>query len=73
MSHEERITIDVGIPILMALSDITMAAMFIFSLVTLPVVLNASDRTLKALKQTGLAVGEEVEGVRRVLRAAAFT
>jgi Zn-dependent membrane protease YugP len=57
----------------MALSAAIMAGMFIFSLVTLPVERNASDRALKSLEAAGIAVGEEVNGVRKVLRAAAFT
>lgn len=62
-----------GIPILMALSAVILAALVIFSLVTLPVERNASDRALVSLEQTGLAEAVEREGVRQVLRAAAFT
>lgn len=62
-----------GIPVLMALSALIMVGMVIFSLVTLPVERNASDRALSSLEMTGLAVGEEREGVHQVLRAAAFT
>ena len=62
-----------GVPLLMAFSGIIMAAMVVFSLVTLPVERNASDRALASLDQSGLAVGEERDGVRQVLRAAVFT
>jgi hypothetical protein len=62
-----------SIPILMALSALILAALVIFSVVTLPVERNASDRALASLEQTGLAQAEEREGVRQVLRAAAFT
>ncbi len=62
-----------GIPVLMALSALIMAGMVVFSLVTLPVEKNASDRALASLEMTGLAAGEEREGVKKVLRAAAFT
>ena len=62
-----------GIPVLMALSGLIMAAMLILSLVTLPVERNASDRAIKSLEQSGLAVEEEKAGVRQVLRAAVFT
>ncbi len=62
-----------GIPVLMGLSGVILGGMLIFSLVTLPVERNASDRALKSLEATGLALAEEREGVRQVLRAAAFT
>jgi uncharacterized protein len=62
-----------GIPVLMAFSALIMAGMVVFSLVTLPVERNASERALASLEMTGLAVGEEREGVRQVLRAAAYT
>lgn len=61
------------VPLLMALAGVLSAAMVIFSLITLPVERNASDRALKMLEQTGLAASSEREGVRKVLRAAAFT
>ena len=62
-----------GSPLLMALGGVMLAAMVLFSLITLPVERNASDRALKMLKQTGLAGSAEREGVQKVLRAAAFT
>lgn len=62
-----------GIPLLMGLGGVLLAGMVIFSLLTLPVERNASDRALKMLHQAGLASEEETQGVRRVLRAAAFT
>lgn len=62
-----------GIPILMLLSGVFLAGLVLFMLVTLPVERNASDRALKSLEQAGLAAVEELAGVRRVLRAAAFT
>ena len=46
----------------------------IFSLVTLPVELNASKRAILMLKENGLVVSEvEEQGVRKVLNAAALT
>jgi len=46
----------------------------VFSLVTLPVELNASRRGLALLTQNGLLYGEqERKGVREVLTAAALT
>ncbi len=62
-----------GVPLLMAFSAAMMAGMVVFSLVTLPVERNASDRALKSLEETGMAAPEEIGGVRKVLRAAAFT
>lgn len=62
-----------GIPLLMALGGVLLAAMVIFSLITLPVERNASDRALQMLEQTGLANPDERRGVQKVLRSAAFT
>jgi uncharacterized protein len=62
-----------GIPSLMVLGGVLLAGLTIFSLVTLPVERNASDRALASLKQAGLAMAEELDAVRQVLRAAAFT
>jgi Zn-dependent membrane protease YugP len=62
-----------GISILMALGGVMLAGLALFSLVTLPAERNASDRALASLRQMGLAAAEELAGMRRVLRAAAFT
>lgn len=61
------------IPVLMGLSGLILAALLVFSLVTLPVERDASLRALASLQTAGLAVGEEREGVRQMLNAAAFT
>lgn len=45
----------------------------VFTLVTLPVELDASRRALQALAGGGYTTGEEVEGARKVLNAAALT
>lgn len=45
----------------------------LFYLVTLPVELDASRRGLAMLERSGLVVPEEVDGARKVLRAAAWT
>jgi len=45
----------------------------IFSLVTLPVEYNASNRARQMLRSTGLAVAEEYDGASAVLSAAALT
>ncbi len=46
---------------------------FIFQLVTLPVEFNASNRALSILESQQILMGEELEGARKVLRAAALT
>jgi uncharacterized protein len=61
------------IPVLMALAGIFMAGMLLFTLVTLPVERDASNRALQSLESTGLAVGDESKAVRQVLNSAAFT
>lgn len=45
----------------------------IFQLVTLPVEFNASARAVRLLDETGILMGEEVDGTRKVLGAAALT
>lgn len=48
-------------------------AVVLFQLVTLPVEFNASSRALRILSSTGLLQGDENEGARKVLSAAALT
>jgi len=45
----------------------------LFSLITLPVEFNASHRALATLSEGGYVTGEELQGVRTVLDAAALT
>lgn len=45
----------------------------LFSIVTLPVEFNASSRAIKTLEESGTLYGEELEGARAVLKAAAMT
>ena len=45
----------------------------LFQMVTLPVEFNASARALQALDATGILYPEELEGAKKVLRAAAMT
>ena len=49
------------------------ALTLVFSLVTLPVEFNASGRALRVLEQQGYLSGEEMDGARAVLNAAAIT
>jgi Zn-dependent membrane protease YugP len=59
---------------LMWLGVIFFSAAFLFTLVTLPVELDASSRAMKLLRNNGLLVGEnEIRGARAVLNAAALT
>lgn len=46
---------------------------FIFQIVTLPVEFNASNRALSILETEQILTGEELDGARKVLRAAALT
>ncbi len=52
---------------------ILFAASVLFTLVTLPVEFDASRRALKCIRDTNLLMGEEYNGARSVLRAAAMT
>ena len=45
----------------------------LFRLATLPVEFNASRRALKVIREQGLLYGEEYEGAKKVLTAAAMT
>lgn len=45
----------------------------LFHLVTLPVEFDASARAIKVVEASGLATGDEMTGVRKVLYAAGFT
>lgn len=49
------------------------SAAFLFHLVTLPVEFNASNRAISNLKNSNLLNQEELKGVKKVLKAAAFT
>jgi Zn-dependent membrane protease YugP len=49
------------------------AIVFIFQLVTLPVEFNASARAIKALESYNVLSPQELNGTRKVLRAAALT
>lgn len=48
-------------------------AVVLFHLITLPVEFNASARGLKILSSNGMLMGDENEGAKKVLRAAALT
>lgn len=48
-------------------------AVVLFQVITLPVEFNASSRAVKLLDQVGILQGQEVDGTRKVLGAAALT
>jgi Zn-dependent membrane protease YugP len=58
---------------LMMVGILAYSAVTLFQLVTLPVELDASRRAMRALTDSGYLSGEDVDGARRVLRAAAMT
>jgi Zn-dependent membrane protease YugP len=49
------------------------AAVVLFQVVTLPVEFNASNRAIAVLQSKGILVGDEINGARKVLNAAALT
>jgi len=55
------------------LGIILFSAFVLFTLVTLPVELDASKRAVAVLERSGMITSQEVEGTRKVLTAAALT
>jgi uncharacterized protein len=62
-----------GIPVLQLTAGLLLAGSAAFAVVTLPVELNASRQAVRWLEQGGIVTDTELPGIRRVLRAAAFT
>jgi Zn-dependent membrane protease YugP len=60
-------------PVLINIGIILFGAAVVFYLVTLPVEFNASARALRILRSGGVLGAAELEGVRKVLSAAALT
>jgi len=60
-------------PLLVNLGILFFSAAVLFTVVTLPVELDASRRALAALSEKGILVSNEIDGARAVLRAAALT
>ncbi|GAB4266280.1 MAG: zinc metallopeptidase [Thermoleophilia bacterium] len=60
-------------PVLMNLGIVLFSAAVLFTVVTLPVEINASRRALSLLSSRGILVSSEVDGARKVLSAAALT
>ena len=59
--------------LLMTVGIVLYSAAVFFTLVTLPVELNASHRALVALSDRNILVGDEITGAKKVLSAAALT
>lgn len=58
---------------LLTLGIILYSTSLLFTLVTLPVEFNASKRALKIIESTGMLQGDEFEGAKKTLSAAAMT
>jgi uncharacterized protein len=58
---------------LMNIGILLFSAAVLFTLVTLPVELNASHRAMAALEDRNILVGDELTGAKKVLSAAALT
>lgn len=58
---------------LMNLGILLFSAAVAFTVITLPVEINASHRALALLSDRGILVSQEVDGARKVLQAAALT
>ena len=58
---------------LVNLGIILFSTLAVFQLVTLPVEFNASDRAINTLANSGILYGEEINGAKKVLKAAALT
>ena len=59
--------------LLINLGILLFSAAVLFQIVTLPVEFNASKRAVQALEKGGMLYGEEIDGTKAVLRAAALT
>ena len=59
--------------IMILIGIILYAFVAVFQLVTLPVEFNASSRALKVIEETNMLQGEEYQGAKKVLSAAAMT
>jgi Zn-dependent membrane protease YugP len=60
-------------PMLMNIGIVLFSAAVLFYLVTLPVEFNASSRAIAILRENNVLSNQELEGVKKVLTAAALT
>lgn len=58
---------------LITVGIILFSATVVFQLVTLPVEFNASSRAIQIIRSKGILMGDEVDGAKKVLNAAALT
>lgn len=58
---------------LVAVGALLFSCVLAFQVITLPVEFDASARAIKVVEASGLATGDEMTGVRKVLYAAGFT
>lgn len=59
--------------VILYIGIILFSASVLFTLATLPVEFNASKRALACIRETGLITGDEYNGAKRTLQAAAMT
>lgn len=59
--------------VILYIGIILFSASVLFTLATLPVEFNASKRALACIRETGLMTGDEYNGAKRTLQAAAMT
>ncbi len=62
-----------GPSVLMDIGILLFAGAVVFSVITLPVEFDASKRAMALLGERGFLVGNELDGARKVLSAAALT
>lgn len=62
-----------GSSFLVQLGIIMFSLSVLFQLVTLPVEFNASRRAVAKMSETGILYGDEIDGTKKVLKAAALT
>ena len=67
------IGIILSVPYLVDIGIILFSAVVVFQLITLPVEFNASSRALKILESKSILYGDEINGAKSVLSAAAMT
>ncbi len=70
--NTDSLAYDIG-GIMLALGVLLYSTSLLFTLVTLPVEFNASNRALKTIKNTNLLAGEQYKGAKQTLTAAAMT
>lgn len=59
--------------LLINIGIIAFLAAVVFQLITLPVEFNASNRAIRMIADSGMMYGEEIQGAKKVLSAAALT